>query len=117
MIFIIPFQSRLNDEAFKTAGGDLFLSILAMTNSFKSSNVFPQSWSEIWIKTPKKKTGSFKSLKNYRETFIIPMISIMFEKLLKNWITLILKQHISNFHNCGSKGKDMANDSSITQRV
>ena len=35
MIFIIPPQSRLNDEVFKNAGGHLFLPILAMTNSLK----------------------------------------------------------------------------------
>ena len=99
------------------AGDDLFLPVLAMPNSFKSSRVFPQSWREICIKTPNKRTGSFKYLKNYRGTFIIPIISIMVEKLLKNTITLILKQNISNFQDCGSKGKGMASNSSITQRV
>ena len=42
-------------EVFKNAGDGLLLSILAMTNSIKSSNMFPQNWSELWIKTLKKK--------------------------------------------------------------
>ena len=83
-------------EVFKNAGDGLLFSILAMTNSIKSSKVFPQNWSELWIKTLKKNKGSFKSLKNYRGIFIVPIISIIFEKLLKNRITPILKQ-IFNF--------------------
>ena len=67
--------------------------------------MFPQNWSELWIKTLKKKKGSFKSLKNYRGIFIVPIISIIFKKLLKNRITPVLKQNISNFQNGGSKGK------------
>ena len=76
-----------------------------MANSIKSSKVFPQNWSKRWIKTLKKKKESFRSLKNYRGKFIVPIISIIFEKLLKNRITPILKQNMSNFQNGGSKGK------------
>ena len=81
-----------------------------MTNSIKSSKVFPQNWSELWIKTLKKKKGSFKSLKNYRGIFIVPIISIIFEKLLKNRITPILKQNMSNFQNGGSKGNGVVDN-------
>ena len=97
-------------EVFKNAGDGLLLSILAMTNSIKSSKVFPQNWSELWIKTLKKKKGSFKSLKNYGGIFIVPIISIIFEKLLKNRITPILKQNMSNFQNGGSKGKGVVDN-------
>ena len=76
-----------------------------MANSIKGSKVFPQNWSELWIKTLKKKKGSFKCLKNYRGIFIVPIISIIFEKLLKNRITPFLKKNMSNFQNGGSKGK------------
>ena len=47
-------------EVFKNAGDGLLLSIFAMTNSIKSSKVFPQNWSELWIKTLKKKTDHLK---------------------------------------------------------
>ena len=83
--------TELIREVFKNAGDGLLFSILAMTNSIKSSTVFPQNWSQLWIKTLKKKKGSFKSLKNYRGIFIFPIITIIFEKLLKNRITPILK--------------------------
>ena len=42
-------------EVFKNSGDGLLLSILTMANSIKSSKVFPQNWSELWIKTLKKK--------------------------------------------------------------
>ena len=42
-------------EVFKNSGDGLLLPILAMANSFKNSKVFPHSWSELWIKTLKKK--------------------------------------------------------------
>ena len=89
-------------EVFINAADGLLLSILAMTNSIKSSKMFPQNWSELWIKTLKKK-GSSKSLTNYRGISIVSIISIIFEKLLKNRITPILKQNTSDFQNGGFK--------------
>ena len=44
-------------------------------------------------------------IKNYRGIFIVPILSIIFEKLLKNRITHTLTQHMSHFQNGGSKGK------------
>ena len=90
-------------EVSKHAEDGLLLSILAMANSIKSSKVFPQNWSELWIKTLEKKKGSFKNLKNYSGIFTVPIISVIFEKLLKNRITPILRQVMSNFQNGGSK--------------
>ena len=57
-----------------------------------------------------KKKGSFKNLKNYRGILIVPIISIIFEKLLKNRITPILKQNMSNFQNGRSKGKGVVDN-------
>ena len=81
-----------------------------MTDSIKSSKVFLQNWSELWIKALKKKKGSSESLTNYRGILIVPIISIILEKLLKNRITPILKQNMSNFQNGGSKGKGVADN-------
>ena len=58
----------------------------------------------------KKKKGSFKKLNNYRGIFIVPILSIIFEKLLKNRITPTLKQHMSNFQNGGAKGKGVVDN-------
>ena len=48
---------------------------------------------------------SFKKLKNYRGIFLVPILSIIFEKLLKNRINKLLQQNISKFQNGGMKGK------------
>ena len=81
-----------------------------MANSVKRSKTIPLEWSKIWIKILKKKKGSFKKLNNYRGIFIVPILSIIFEKLLKNRITPTLKQHMSNFQNGGAKGKGVVDN-------
>ena len=58
----------------------------------------------------KKKKGSFKKLNNYRGNFIVPILSITFEKLLKKGITQTLQQHMSNFQNGGTKGKGVVDN-------
>ena len=47
-------------EVFKHSGDGLLLSILAMANSIKSSKVFPQNWSDLWIKHSKRKKDCLK---------------------------------------------------------
>ena len=43
--------------------------------------------------------GTFKKLDNYRGIFLVPILSIIFEKLLKNRISDTLQQNISKFQN------------------
>ena len=86
-------------EVFKNAGDALLHSICDMANSVKRTKAIPLEWCKIWIKTLKKKKGSFKKLNNYRSIFIVPILSINFERPLKNRITPTLQQHMSNFHN------------------
>ena len=81
-----------------------------MANSVKRSKAIPLEWSKIWIKTWKKKKGSFKKLNNYRGIFIVPILSIIFDKIFKNRITPTLQQHMSNFQNGGSKGKGVVDN-------
>ena len=61
-------------------------------------------------KNTQKEKRSFKNLKNYRGIFIVPIISNIFEKLVKNRITIILKQNMSNFQNGGSKVKGLVDN-------
>ena len=61
-------------------------------------------------KHSKRKERSFKDLRNYRGIFIVPITSNIFEKLLKNRITPMLKQNMSNFQNGESEGKDVADN-------
>ena len=92
-------------EIFKKAGDGFLNSVLDMMNSIKTSKIWPLEWSKTWITTIKKKKGSFKKLKNYRGLFLVPILSIIFEKLLKNRINKLLQQNISKFQNGGMKGK------------
>ena len=92
-------------EIFKKAGDGFLNSLLDMMNSIETSKILPLEWSKIWITALKKKKGSFKRLKNYRGIFLVPTLSIIFEKLLKNRINKLLQQNISKFENGGMKGK------------
>ena len=76
-----------------------------MMNSIKTSKILPLEWSKTWITTLKKKKGSFKKLKNYRGIFLVPILIIISEKLLKNRINKLLQQNISKFQNGDMKGK------------
>ena len=48
-------------EGFKNVGDALLHSICDMANSIKRSKAIPLEWSKIWIKTLKRKKGSFKN--------------------------------------------------------
>ena len=48
---------------------------------------------------------SFKKLNNYIVIFLVQILSIIFENLLKNRINKLLQQNISKFQNGGMKGK------------
>ena len=88
---------------FKKAGDGFLNPLLDMMNSIKTSKILPLEWSKTWITTLKKKKGSFKKLKNYRGIFLVPILSIIFEKLLKNRINKLLQQNLLKFQNGGIK--------------
>ena len=58
----------------------------------------------MWIRTLKKKKGTSKKVDNYRGIFIVPILSIIFEKLMKNRLRNTLQENISKFQNGGMKG-------------
>ena len=64
----------------------------------------------MWIKVLKKNKWSSKKLNNYRGIFIVPIISVIFEKLLKNRITPTLEQNMSKFQNGGMRGKGVVDN-------
>ena len=53
-------------EIFKYSGDRFLISLLCMINKIKSSRILPLEWSNIWMKTLKKKKGSSKILNNYK---------------------------------------------------
>ena len=57
------------------------------------------------IQTLLKKTGSTRKLSSYRGVFLFPVLSIIFEKLLKNIITPHLEENMTQFQTGGVKGK------------
>ena len=64
-------------------GDMLTQSLLAMANSIKNKASTPLQWNQMYIQTLKKKNGSVRTLSNYRGIFLVPIIRIVFEKLLK----------------------------------
>ena len=90
---------------FSRGGLALLQSMLDMFNRIKKSKTFPLDWNKMYVQTIKKKNGSMKKLNNYRGIFLVPIMSLIFEKLLKNRITPTLKQHMTSFQMGGVKGK------------
>ena len=97
-------------EIFKKCGDGLLYSPVEVFNTIKTSKNLPSEWNKIWIRTLKKKKGTFRKLDNYRGIFLVPILSIIFEKLLKNKISDTLQQNISKFQNGGMKGKAIVDD-------
>ena len=69
------------------------------------------------MKTLKKKKGSPKILNSYRGVFIVPILSIILEKLIKNRIMNTLRNNISQFQNGGMKGKGVVDNLFIIRGV
>ena len=70
-------------EIFINGGEVLTQSLLQMANSLKRMKSVLVNWSRMCIQTLKKKTGSTRKLSSYRGIFLVPVLSIIFEKLLK----------------------------------
>ena len=60
--------------------------------------------------SPEKSKGSIKVLNNYRGFFIVNIISIIFEKLLKYRLTPHLQQNMTKFQTGGVKGKGVTDN-------
>ena len=97
-------------EVFTRSGNCMILSILRMMNLIKQHQVLPFEWSNIWIRTLKKNKGSIKVLNNYRGIFIVDIMSIIFEKLLKNRLMPHLQQNMTKFQTGGVKGKGVTDN-------
>ena len=104
-------------EIFKKCGDGLLYSLVEMVNTIKSSKNLPSDWNKIWIRTLKNKKGTFRKLDNYRGIFLVPIPSIIFEKLLKNRITDTLQQNISKFQNGGMIGKGVVDNLFILRGI
>ena len=97
-------------EIFSRGGLALLQSMLDMFNRIKKSKTFSLDWNKMYVQTTKKKDGSMKILNNYRGIFLVPIMSLIFEKLYKNRITPTLKQHMTSFQTGGVKGKGIVDN-------
>ena len=97
-------------EMFINGGQMLTQSLLAMANSIKNKASTPLQWNQMYIQTLKKKNGSVRKLSNYRGIFLVPIISIIFEKLLKNRVTPLLEENMAKFLTGGVKNKGVVDN-------
>ena len=88
-----------------------------MINAINKSKYIPNEWNTVWIRTLKKKKGASKKLDNYRSIFIVPILSIIFEKLLKNRLSNTLQENISKFQNGDMKGKGVVDSLFILRGI
>ena len=62
------------------------------------------------FKQLKKKNGSLSKLESYRGIFLVPILSLILEKLLKNRMQSTLENNMSKFQTRGAKGKGVFDD-------
>ena len=73
-------------EVFIHGGTELREFVLLVVNMVKNNQVIPSKWARFKIVTIYKKKGSLKKLVNQRGIFLTPVISKIFEKLIKERI-------------------------------
>ena len=95
----------------------MLYSLVEVVITIKASKNLPSDWNKVWIRTLKKKKGTFRKLDNFRGIFLVPILSIIFEKLLKNRISYTLQQNISKFQNGGMKGKGVVDNLFILRGI
>ena len=77
----------------------------------KNTKDCPSLWSNMVIQTiMKKKTGSKEKRGNYRGVFLVPVVSLIFEKLLENGISPHLEQNMTKFQLGNVKGKGVVDN-------
>ena len=97
-------------EVFTRSGKCMILSVLEMMNLIKQHQVLPFEWSNIWIRTLKKSKRPIKILNNYRGIFIVNIMSMISEKLLKYRLTPHLQQNMTKFQTDGVKEKGVTDN-------
>ena len=58
-----------------------------------------------------------KTFNNYRSIFVVPILSLIFEKLLKNRVTPCLEQNMTPFQTGAVKGKGITDNLFILRGV
>ena len=75
-------------------------------------------WKKMSLQTIlRKRNGSMKTLSNYRGIFVVPILSLIFEKLLKNRVAPCLEQNMTPFQKGGVKGKGITDNLFILREL
>ena len=69
------------------------------------------------IQTIMYKTGSKRKLRNHRGAFLVPIASLISEKLLKNRVSPHLEENMTKFQNGGRKGKGVVDNLFILRGI
>ena len=64
----------------------------------------------MYICTLYKQKGAWKELENHRGIFVVVIVPIIFEKVLKNRVTPILRESMTKFQTDGIKGKGVVDN-------
>ena len=104
-------------EAFIRGGSGLVHSITAVFNAFKKNFDVPSQWDDSLITTMFKKKGSWKKLDNYQGIFIVTILQLIYEKVLKNRISGVRQKNMSKFQNGGVKGKSVTDNLFILKGI
>ena len=78
-----------------------------MFNRIKKNKTFSFDWGKMSVQTINYKNGIMKKLNSYRGIFLVPIMSLIFEKLIKNRIIPTLKQRMTNFQHGVSRVKEL----------
>ena len=99
-----------DERNLKESGNDFRQSILRMVNVIKNVKECASEWSNMVIQTIMKKTGPKRRLENYRGVFLVPIASLIFEKLLKNRVNPYLEENMTKFQTGGWNGKGVVDN-------
>ena len=114
---ISELKNGLIREVFKKGGNDFRQPILNMVNAIKNAKECPSECSNMVIQAIMKKTGSKRRLEKFRGVFLVPIASLIFEKLLKNRVTPHLEENMTKFQTGGRKGKGVADNLFIPRGI
>ena len=98
------------NELFNSCGYDLRNSLKLLCNKMKSQKAVPSNWENISITTIFKRKGSKKELKNHRGILLTPIVSKIFEKLIKLRIDPCINDYLSDFQAGGKANRSTADN-------
>ena len=104
-------------ELFTKTGIGLIKSIVMMLHAVKKKWHIPARFAEMYVTIIYKQKGSWKELEGHRGIFIVVILTIIFEKVIKNRILPILSRNMTQFQTGGAKGKGVVDNLFILRGI